>query len=114
MNTRQRVAGAALAAVVILALGLAGCGGQNDTVGEGKISLVFNNNGNTQLPMVVSWVDNAGQTQELDFTVLVGGRVTVKVPPRTTYKTAVNPDCGAGAAAVPGAKPQDEVIEVGK
>ncbi len=105
----------ALAAGAALALGLAlvaGCGGQDETIGTGDVSLVFTNQGDTASPMVVRWV--AGDRMAVQrFTVQVGGRVTLMTPRRLTYDIEMSPTCSELAQAPAGksAAKQDETIE---
>ena len=103
----------AAALLVCLAL-VGGCGGSQDqTIGTGDVSLVFTNQGDTASPMVVRWATGDRMATQR-FTVLVGGRVTLKAPRRLTYDIQMSPTCSEPAQAPGGPAKQDQVIDATK
>lgn len=114
---RARILVSVMAVVVMLsAVGLAllsGCSGsQDETIGAGDVSLVFTNQGDTSTPMIVRYA-SGDRVVTHRFTVLVGGKVTLKAPRRLTYDIEMRPECVEAVQVAPAenAPRQDEVID---
>ena len=58
--------------------GLADCGAQNETIGQGEHELVFTNEGNISVPITVRWTSWNGYIEMEQSTVHVAGRVALK------------------------------------
>ena len=114
-RARPNLAQSALVAafLILVAWGLAGCAGQDVTIGEGEAELVFTNRGDTSVPMTVRWVAGNERVVNERFTVYVKGRVTLKVPDRLSYDIEMRPDCPdtSQAPAAEDSPVQDEVID---
>ncbi len=113
-GARTPVSVMAVAATIVVGVALlAGCSGsQNETIGSGDVSLVFTNQGDTSTPMIVRYA-TGDRVITHRFTVLVGGKVTLKAPRRLTYDIEMRPECVEGAQIAPaGDGPrQDQVID---
>ncbi len=115
MSSKQRMASRSAALGVCgicLFVMIAGCSAQDETVGQGDHELVFSNAGNISVPVTVRWAGGDGRIYREYFTVLVGGKVTVKTIPRLSYDIELDPECHSSASAAQPPTGQDEVIDL--
>jgi len=98
--------------LVLVVAALAGCGAQNETIGQGEHELAFTNEGNISVPITVRWTSWNGYIQMEQFTVHVAGRVALKTEPRLSYDIEMRPECNSGTSAAQVPHVQDEVIDL--
>ncbi|MBM3497556.1 MAG: hypothetical protein FJX74_02690 [Armatimonadetes bacterium] len=102
----------ALAGLVTLAAGVAGCGAQDEVVGEGPASLVFSNSGAETIDVSVRWTDDEGTPRRKGFDLEPQGRVEVRLADQLEYRIYLDAECGSTTAAEEG-PPEPRVITVG-
>jgi len=91
---------------------LAGCGAQNETIGQGEHELVFTDEENVLVPITVRWTNWNGYIEMEQFTVHVGGKVALKTEPRLSYDIQMRPECDSEASATQVPHVQNEVIDL--
>ena len=112
MASRSAASGACGICLLVMIVGLGGCSGQDETIGQGDHELVFTNTGNTSVPVAVRWAGAGDRIHRERFTVLVGGKVTLKTMPRLSYDIELDPECHSAASAAQAPTGQDEVIDL--
>ncbi len=112
MAGRLAAIGACGICLLVVIMALAGCSGQDETIGQGDHELVFTNTGNTSVPITVRWAGAGDRIHRERFTVLVGGKVTLKTMPRLSYDIELDPECRSTASAAQPPTGQDEVIDL--
>ena len=108
MIARAWLLAASLAVVVVLS----GCSAQNEVVGEGPASLLFNNDGTKAIDVRVKWTLPDGEVHSRSFDLEPDGLVEVRLADLLQYTIRLEAKCDSSVA--PAAKPPDpQVIEVG-
>lgn len=72
-------------------LGVAGCAAQNEVIGEGPASLVFENHGSDTIWVRVEWDDETGKRQHRSFDLW--GKVELLLADRTQYRVILDARC---------------------
>ena len=111
--TSTALLGVRLAIVLLAAWGLLGCGGQDETIGQGDAELIFTNHGDASVRVTARWTGQDQRIVSERFWVYVVGKVTLKVPPRSSYDIEMRPDCPASTQATTEGPPlaQDKIID---
>lgn len=87
---------------------LAGCAGwrQDETIGQGPVSLIFRNTGPETIEVRVTWTRATGDPRSREFDVEVGGRVELRLADRAEYEIKLasvhscpESDCGSTTLA---------------
>jgi len=110
--SRLTVLGICSFCLVLVVAALAGCGAQNETIGQGEHELVFTDEGNVSVPIIIRWTSWDGYIEMEEFTVYVGGKVTLKTEPRLSYDIQMRPECDSETSATEVPHVQDEVIDL--
>ncbi|MGQ9731005.1 MAG: hypothetical protein ACUVX8_06985 [Candidatus Zipacnadales bacterium] len=108
---------AAILAVIAIAAGvgslLTGCSAEEEVIGRGPMSLIFENNGTKKIEVEVHWTDQTGIHRSCDFDLAVNGRVKLRTTNRPEYRILLEdaldtPGGGKPPSAQFGAHPNEE------
>jgi len=88
------------AALVVIGFGMlaavAGCAAQDELIGEGPASLIFENSGSDTIAVRVEWDDETGERQHRSFDLW--GKVELRLADRTQYRVILDARCDADCA----------------
>jgi len=91
---------------------LSGCSAQNEVIGEGPASLLFNNDGTKTIDVRVKWTLPEGEVHSRSFDLEPDGVVEVRLEDLLQYTIRLEARCDTSATPVAkGTSPR--VIEVG-
>ncbi len=112
----MRRATVVLAGVGLAAAGVVGCGGSDEpprTIGNGPVTLVFDNDGSDTIDVDVSWTGHEGQERHREFDLGITREVEVRLADTSEYRIELKARCGSATTPAPLA-PTHEVIVAGE
>jgi hypothetical protein len=92
---------------------LSGCSAaQNEVIGDGPASLLFDNDGSAGISVEVTWTKDGGTERRREFYLESEGTVELRLADRLQYRIGLDANCPSSAASQ-GRPGQLEVITVG-
>jgi hypothetical protein len=82
----MRYAWPVLVCLMLVALGLWGCSGQNEVIGKGPVSLLFDNEGGSTIHVSVHWTGPEGRVLSRSFDVEGYGSVDLRIAQSERYR----------------------------
>lgn len=76
---------------IVVMLAAPGCS-EERVIGQGENSLIFDNQGDIEIALEVSWT-SGGEPVKEEFTVFINETVTLKLDPNNEYTIVLAADC---------------------